>query len=56
MQRHISESYAEYMAGKTYLYQTALGLDLDAAGTFLIWQLPHMATAPYGNCLIWQPL
>jgi len=35
IQRHIAESYAEYMAGKTYLYQTALGLDLDAAGNRL---------------------
>jgi len=35
IQRHISESYAEYMAGKTYLYQTALNLDLDSAGNRL---------------------
>ena len=35
MSRHIAESYAEYMAGKTYLYQTALGLELDAAGNRL---------------------
>ena len=41
MQRHIAESYAEYMAGKTYLYQTALNLDLDAAGTCLTWQTIH---------------
>jgi len=35
IQRHISESYAEYMAGKTYLYQTAASLDLDKAGNRL---------------------
>jgi len=35
MQRHIAESYAEYMAGKQYLYQTALNLDLDQAGNRL---------------------
>ena len=32
MQRHIGESYAEYRAGKAYLYQTALNLDLDEGG------------------------
>jgi len=35
IQRHIAESYAEYMAGKTYLYQTANALDLDSAGNRL---------------------
>jgi hypothetical protein len=35
IQRHIGESYAEYMAGKTYLYQTAANLDLDKAGNRL---------------------
>jgi len=35
IQRHLAESYAEYMAGKTYLYQTANSLDLDAAGNRL---------------------
>jgi len=35
IQRHISESYAEYMAGKTYLYQTANFLDLETAGNRL---------------------
>ena len=35
IQRHIAESYGEYMAGKTYLYQTANGLDLDSAGNRL---------------------
>ena len=57
MQRHIAESYAEYMAGKTYLYQTALNLDLDAAGACLTWQTihspcgqpPHTAAAPCGT-------
>ena len=33
MRRAITaESYAEYMAGKTYLYQTANALDLESAG------------------------
>ena len=32
MQRHIGESYAEYRAGKAYLYQMALNLDLDEGG------------------------
>jgi len=35
IQRHIAESYAEYMAGKTYLYQTANALDLELAGNRL---------------------
>jgi isovaleryl-CoA dehydrogenase len=35
IQKHISESYAEYMAGKSYLYQTALHLDLEEAGNRL---------------------
>jgi len=35
IQRHIAESYAEYMAGKHYLYQVAAGLDLDASGNRL---------------------
>ena len=26
IQRHVAESYAEYMAGKTYLYRTANGM------------------------------
>merc|ERR1719152_1130791 len=30
IQRHIADSYAEYMAGKHYLYQVANRLDLDA--------------------------
>merc|ERR1711871_657308 len=32
IQRHIAESYAEYMAGKAYTYQCANGLALDSAG------------------------
>jgi len=35
MQRFIAESYAEYMAGKAYVYQTALNLDLDSVGNGL---------------------
>jgi len=35
IQRHIADSYAEYMAGKTYLYQTAHGLNLDTSGNRL---------------------
>jgi len=35
IQRHIADSYAEYMAGKHYLYQVANRLDLDAAGNRL---------------------
>ena len=35
IQRHIADSYAEYMAGKTYLYQTACKMDLNAAGNRL---------------------
>ena len=32
IQRHISESYAEYAAGRAYVYQTAATLDLTRAG------------------------
>jgi len=32
VQRHIAESYAEYAAGKAYVYATAAGLDLASAG------------------------
>ncbi len=32
IQRHIAESYAEYMAGRSYLYNTAANLALDAGG------------------------
>lgn len=35
IQRHIAESYAEYMAGKSYLYQVANQLDLEASGNRL---------------------
>jgi len=35
IQRHLGESYAEYMAGKHYLYSVAKGLDLDSAGNRL---------------------
>jgi len=35
IQRHIAESYAEYMAGKTYLYHCANALDLESAGNRL---------------------
>ena len=28
----LQESYAEYMAGRCYVYQTALNLDLDSVG------------------------
>ncbi|KAL1495976.1 hypothetical protein AB1Y20_014616 [Prymnesium parvum] len=35
IQRHVAESYAEYMAGKTYLYQTSNALDLESAGNRL---------------------
>ena len=35
IQRHIAESYAEYMAGKSYLYQCALNLDLEQSGNRL---------------------
>ena len=35
IQRHLAESYAEYMAGKTYLYRTANGIDLEEAGNRL---------------------
>ena len=35
IQRHLSESYAEYMAGKTYLYHVANQMDLDASGNRL---------------------
>ncbi|TXD39824.1 isovaleryl-CoA dehydrogenase [Lujinxingia vulgaris] len=33
IQRHIAESYAEYMAGRSYLYKTAADLSLDAFGS-----------------------
>ncbi len=32
IQRHIAESYAEYMAGRSYVYQVAGHLDLDEPG------------------------
>jgi len=32
IQRHIAESYAEFMAGRSYVYQTAMALDLDHGG------------------------
>jgi len=35
IQKHISESYAEYMAGKCYLYGVANGLDLSTYGNGL---------------------
>ena len=35
IQRHIAESYAEYMAGRSYVYQVAAGLSLDAYGNRL---------------------
>merc|ERR1719401_1162268 len=35
MQRFIAESYAEYMAGRSYVYQTALNLDLGTVGNGL---------------------
>ncbi|KAK1742441.1 isovaleryl-CoA dehydrogenase [Skeletonema marinoi] len=35
IQKHISESYAEYMAGKCYLYAIANGLDLSTYGNGL---------------------
>ncbi|RVU48586.1 isovaleryl-CoA dehydrogenase [Lujinxingia sediminis] len=33
IQRHIAESYAEYMAGRSYLYKVAGDLSLDAFGS-----------------------
>lgn len=35
IQRHVAESYAEYMAGRTYVYGFANGLDLNSAGNGL---------------------
>ena len=35
IQRHIAESYAEYMAGKAYVYSTAANLALDSSGNRL---------------------
>lgn len=35
VQRFIAESYAEYMAGRSYVYQTAAELDLDSVGNGL---------------------
>ncbi|MBT9560638.1 MAG: acyl-CoA dehydrogenase family protein [Myxococcales bacterium] len=32
VQRHIAESYAEYMAGRAYVYATAANLDLNKSG------------------------
>lgn len=32
IQRHIAESYAEYMAGRSYVYQVAAHMDLDKPG------------------------
>ena len=32
IQRHIGESYAEYAAGRAYVYSTAAGMDLHQAG------------------------
>ena len=33
IQRHIAESYAEYMAGRSYVYQVAANLDLERGGS-----------------------
>jgi len=35
IQRHLAESYAEYMAGRTYVYAVANGLDLGTHGNGL---------------------
>lgn len=35
VQRHIAESYAEYMAGKHYVYGVAANLDLSSVGNGL---------------------
>jgi len=35
IQRHVAESYAEYMAGKTYLYHCANALNLESTGNRL---------------------
>ena len=32
IQRHIAESYAEYMAGRAYVYNTAQSMELGSAG------------------------
>ena len=32
VQRHLAESYAEWMAGRSYTYQTAAQIDLGSAG------------------------
>jgi len=32
IQRHIADSYAEYMAGRAYVYATAANLNLDSSG------------------------
>ena len=32
VQRHIADSYAEYLAGRSYVYQVAGAIDLDKAG------------------------
>ena len=32
IQRHVAESYAEYAAGRAYVYATAAGMDLSKAG------------------------
>jgi isovaleryl-CoA dehydrogenase len=32
IQRHVAESYAEFMAGRSYVYRTAMALDLDRGG------------------------
>ncbi|CAM9965887.1 unnamed protein product [Phaeothamnion confervicola] len=35
IQRHVAESYAEYMAGRSYTYNVAAGLDLGSVGNGL---------------------
>merc|ERR1712137_36387 len=35
IQKNIAESYAEYMAGRTYVYNTAMHLDLSSYGNGL---------------------
>ena len=35
IQRHVADSYAEYMAGKSYLYSVANRMDIDSAGNRL---------------------
>lgn len=49
VQRHIAESYAEYMAGRAYTYSVAANLDLTSHGCGLDTDAVKLYTATMGK-------